>query len=265
MRGEAGRDGDAMVILKSESEIERMRAAGRAVHAAIAAMGAAIVPGTTTTNDLEQVAIKVLTEHRAESPFLGYAPHNHPPYPAWTCISVNEQVVHGIPGRRVLSDGDIVSCDVGAKLNGWYADGAWTFPVGHVAPETARLLRVAEEALYKGIAQARVGNRVGDISNAIERHCRQAGYTVVHELVGHGVGKSLHEEPQVPCHGKAGAGVTLREGMTLAIEPMVNAGKRNVESLADEWTIVTSDRRISAHFEHTVAITRNGAVILTAE
>jgi methionyl aminopeptidase len=252
-----------MVTLKSTSDIEKMRAAGRVVHAALKAMGEAIVPGETTTHDLERVAIRVLSEHDAESPFLGYAPHNHPPYPAWTCISVNEEVVHGIPGRRVLREGDIVSCDVGVKLNGWYADSAWTFPVGKVSPEVERLLKVTEEALYRGIAQAKAGNRIGDIGCAIERFSRQHGFSVVHEMVGHGVGRSLHEEPQVPCHGKPGTGALLKEGMTLAIEPMVNAGRREIEALSDEWTIVTSDRKMSAHFEHTVAITKNGALILT--
>src|SRR5437763_10006069 len=141
-------ENERMVVLKTEDEIAKMRAAGRVVHKALQAMGEAIVPGKTTTHDLEQVAIRILSEHKAESPFLGYAPHNHPPYPAWTCISVNEQVVHGIPGRRVLEEGDIVSCDVGAKLNGWYADSAWTFPVGRVSPQVDRLLKVGEEALY---------------------------------------------------------------------------------------------------------------------
>lgn len=254
-----------MILLKTDGEIEKMRTAGRVVHQALQAMGAAIVPGKTTTHDLERVAIEVLSSHKAESPFLGYAPHNHPPYPAWTCISVNEEVVHGIPGRRVLQDGDIVSCDVGVKLNGWFADSAWTFPVGNVSREVERLLRVTEEALFKGIEKAKIGNRIGDISHAIERHARQNGFSVVHEMVGHGVGRSLHEEPQVPCHGKPGTGPTIREGMTIAIEPMVNAGKRDIEALEDQWTIVTADRRLSAHFEHTIAITQNGTAILTRE
>jgi methionyl aminopeptidase len=252
-----------MVILKSPDEIERMRAAGRVVHKALQAMRAAIVPGRSTTHDLEQAAIDVLAEHGADSPFLGYAPHHHPPYPAWTCISVNEQVVHGIPGRRILQEGDIVSCDVGVRLNGYYADSAWTFPVGRVAPEAERLLRVTEEALYKGLALAKAGNTLGDVGHAIERHARQNGFSVVREMVGHGVGRSLHEEPQIPNYGKPGKGLVLREGMTLAIEPMVNLGTREIQALDDEWTIVTSDRKLSAHFEHTVAITRNGARILT--
>lgn len=252
-----------MIILKTPREVEKMRAAGRVVYEALQAMQRAIVPGQTTTYDLEQIAVQVLTRYGASSPFLGYAPMNHPPFPAWTCISVNEEVVHGIPGRRVLREGDIVSCDVGACLNGYYADSAWTFPVGRVSEEVARLLRVTREALYKGIAQAKVGNRLGDVGHAIYRHVVQNGFSVVRDMVGHGVGRSLHEEPQVPNYGRAGTGVLLQEGMTIAIEPMVNMGRREIEALPDEWTIVTSDRSYSAHFEHTIAITRNGARILT--
>lgn len=240
-----------------------MRAAGRVVDLALKRMQAAIVPDETTTFDLEQIAVSTLAEAGATSPFLGYAPINHPPFPAWTCISVNEEVVHGIPGRRVLKTGDIVSCDVGAKMNGYYADGAWTFAVGPIRPEIQRLMRVAEEALYLGIDQARPGNRVGDISHAIQRHIARNGFTVVREMVGHGVGRSLHEEPQVPNYGRRGKGEVLREGMTLAIEPMVNMGRSEVESLSDEWTIVTTDRKPSAHFEHTVAVAPGGARILT--
>ncbi len=252
-----------MVILKTASEIEKMRAAGRVVYQALQAMKNAIVPGQTTTYDLEKAAIEVLNAHGATSPFLGYAPHNHPPFPAWTCISVNEEVVHGIPGRRVLQEGDIVSCDVGVQLNGYYADSAWTFPVGQISEEAQRLLKVTREALYKGIAQAKAGNRVGDIGHAIERHVSQHGYSIVRDLVGHGVGRSLHEDPQIPNYGRPGTGTVLEPGMTIAIEPMVNIGRRDIQALADEWTIVTSDRTLSAHFEHTVAITRNGALIIT--
>jgi methionyl aminopeptidase len=252
-----------MVILKSKDEIEKMRAAGRVVYKALQAMKAGIIPGKSTTHDLENAAISVISAHGGDSPFLGYAPHNHPPYPAWTCISVNEQVVHGIPGRRILQEGDIVSCDVGVKLNGYFADSAWTFAVGKISPEAEHLLKITEESLYKGLALAKAGNRLGDVSHAIERHARQHGFSVVREMVGHGVGRSLHEEPQIPNYGKPGTGIVLKEGMTLAIEPMVNAGKRDIESLSDEWTIVTSDRKLSAHFEHTVAITNNGAMILT--
>jgi methionyl aminopeptidase len=253
----------AAVILKSADEIAKMAASGRVVDAALKAMRDSIVPGKTTTNDLEMVAVRVLSEYRAGSPFLGYAPEGHPPYPAWTCISVNEQVVHGVPGRRVLQEGDIVGCDVGANVNGYFADGAWTFPVGRISAAAERLLRISEEALYIGIDQCRVGNFTGDISHAIERFIRKNGYSVVKELVGHGIGRSLHEEPQVPNFGKPRSGARLREGMTFCVEPMVNAGRRQIESLSDSWTIITSDRSLSAHFEHTVAITKNGAQILT--
>jgi methionyl aminopeptidase len=252
-----------MITTKSEEEIARIEAAGRVVAEALHAMRDAIVPGKTTTNDLENTAIAVLTKHGAVSPFFGYQPPHHPPYPAWTCISVNEEVVHGVPGRRVLNEGDIVGCDVGAKLDGFYADAAWTFPVGRVSPEAERLLKVGEEALYTGIAAAKPGAHVGDIGAAIERFVHRHGYSVVREMVGHGIGRALHEEPQVPNFGKPGHGPLLREGMTICIEPMVNAGGHAIQALSDEWTIVTSDRSLSVHFEHTVAITRNGPRILT--
>ncbi len=252
-----------MIVLKTPDEIEKMQAAGRVVRESLQAMRGAIVPGVSTTYDLEMAAVAVMRKHGAESAFLGYAPHGNPPYPAATCISVNEEVVHGIPGRRVLQSGDIVSCDVGVRLNGLYADAAWTFPVGTVSGQVQKLLRVGREALYMGIAQVKPGKRLGDIGAAIDGHVRRNGFSVVREMVGHGVGKSLHEEPQVPNYGKAGKGVRLEEGMTFAIEPMVNLGKRDIEALADRWTIVTCDRTVSAHFEHTVAITRGGARILT--
>jgi len=215
--------------------------------------------------DLERAAALAITEKGGTSAFLGYAPDGHPPYPAWTCISVNEEVIHGIPGKRVLQEGDVVGCDVGVKLDGYFADSAWTFPVGRQSARTERLLAVAQEALYAGIEQAKLGGRVGDIGAAIERHVRRQGFTVVHEMVGHGVGRYLHEAPQIPNHGRRGTGPLLVEGTTLAIEPMVNMGGRQIEVLKDSWTIVTRDRSRSAHFEHTVAVTRNGARILTQE
>ncbi len=248
---------------KTPDEIVKIHAAGRIVRYALEAMRDAIVPGVSSTSDLERAAARAITEKGGTSAFLGYAPMGHPPYPAWTCISVNEEVIHGIPGRRVLQSGDIVGCDVGVKLDGYFADGAWTFPVGRVEAEIERLLATAEEALFQGIAQARTGHRVGDIGAAIERHVRRRGFSVVHEMVGHGVGRALHEAPQVPNHGRPGTGPLLLEGTTLAIEPMVNMGSRQIEVLNDGWTIVTHDRKMSAHFEHTVAVTRNGAMILT--
>lgn len=255
--------GGSRIILKSPEQVIKMRAAGRVVHAALRAMGQAIVPGKSTTEDLERAAREVIVASGGSSAFLGYAPHGHPPYPAWTCISVNEEVVHGIPGRRVLQAGDIVSCDVGVQLNGVFGDAAWTFPVGEVRPEVDRLLRVTLDALMQGIAEARHGNTVGDIGFAVDRHATRNGCTVVRDLVGHGVGLSLHEEPQIPNYGRRGTGALLQEGATLAIEPMVNMGRHDVEALADEWTIVTCDRRPSAHFEHTVLVTRQGGEILT--
>lgn len=252
-----------MIILKTAAEIAIMRAAGRIVFEALQAMREAIIPGKSTTSDLERAATDVLSKYNADPAFLGYAPHDHPPFPAWTCISVNEQVVHGVPSRRILQEGDIVSCDVGARLNGYYADSAWTFPVGRLTPSADRLLKVTEEALYKGLAQAKPGNRVGDIANAVERHARKYGFSVVKEMVGHGVGKSLHEDPQVPNFGRPGTGAFLKEGMTIAVEPMINEGKKDIVALDDLWTVVTSDRKLSAHFEHTVAITKHGPLILT--
>lgn len=213
--------------------------------------------------DLERAAMDTITGMGGTSAFLGYAPHSHPPYPAWTCISVNEQVIHGIPGRRVLEEGDLVSCDVGVKLNGYFADSAWTFSVGRCSPAREKLLRVAEDALYEGIGAVKAGCHVGDVGNAIERHVKRNGFAVVHDMVGHGVGRNLHEDPQVPNHGRRGHGPVLEEGATIAIEPMVNLGRREIEVLSDSWTIVTADRKVSAHFEHTIAVTNNGACILT--
>jgi methionyl aminopeptidase len=251
-----------MIILKSRAEIAKMRAAGRIVHKVLQETGKAVAPGVTT-GELEDIASRIISESGGSSPFLGYAPVGHPPYPAWTCISVNEEIVHGIPGRRVLKEGDIVTIDCGVELNGYMADSAWTFPVGRVSPQTQRLLKVTEEALYKGIAQARPGHRLSDISRAVQRHAESHGYSVVRELTGHGVGRSLHEEPQVPNYGTSGKHIFLECGMTFAIEPMVNAGRKDIKYLDDRWTIVTADRSLSAHFEHTVAITDKGMEILT--
>lgn len=251
-----------MIILKSRAEIEKMRAAGRVVHKVLQETGKASAPGVTT-GELEDLASRIISESGGSSPFLGYAPVGHPPYPAWTCISVNEEIVHGIPGRRVLKEGDIVTIDCGVELNGFMADSAWTFPVGRVSPQTQRLLKVTEEALYKGIAQARPGHRISDISRAVQRHAESHGYSVVRELTGHGVGRSLHEEPQVPNYGTSGKHIFLECGMTFAIEPMINAGRKAIKYLDDRWTIITADRSLSAHFEHTVAITDRGMEILT--
>lgn len=251
-----------MIYLKKPQEIEKMRAAGRVVHLVLKAAEAAIAPGVTT-GDLEDLAVRIISESGGTSPFVGYAPVGHPPFPAWTCISTNEEVVHGIPGRRVLKEGDIVTVDCGVELDGWLGDGAWTFPVGKVSPAVERLLKVTEQSLYKGIEQAKPGNRTGDIGYAVQKFVEAHGYSVVRELSGHGVGRSLHEDPQVYNYGQRGKGELLQCGMTFAIEPMVNAGRKETKVLSDRWTIATADRKYSAHFEHTVAITPDGTLILT--
>lgn len=249
-----------MIIIKSPAEIEKIRAAGRVVARILRTLGESITPGITTTADLDALARLLAKEAGARAAFKGYMG-----YPAHICASVNNQVVHGVPSNRVLMPGDIVSIDMGVELDGYYADAAITVPVGEVSAEAQRLLDITRQALYVGIDQARVGNRVGDIASAIQRFVEKQGYSVVRELVGHGVGRKIHEDPPVPNFGKPGRGPVLREGMTLAIEPMVNQGKPQVVCLEDKWTIVTEDGKLSAHFEHTVAITRKGPLILTVE
>ncbi len=256
-----------MIRLKTPAEMEMMRRAGQVVAEALAAMRDAIVPGETTTQDLDEVAAEVLKRHGAKSAFLGYQPSfSDVPYRHNTCLSVNEEVVHGVPSaRRILQPGDIVGLDMGASVDGWYADAAMTVPVGSVSSAAKNLLIVTREALYKGIAQARPGNRIGDISAAVQRHAERSRYGVVQELVGHGVGTSPHEKGlDVPNYGRAGTGQRLRVGMTFCIEPMINLGSREVTHLPnDEWTIIATDKSLSAHFEHTVAITEAGPEILT--
>lgn len=247
-----------MILRKTAAEIEKMRSAGRIVAEVLQAMTDAIVPGVTRTIDLDRLAVEIARRHGAIPAFLGYRG-----YPATICISVNEAVVHGIPGERVLQTGDIVSLDFACSLDGYFADAAVTVPVGEVSPEARRLMSVTRECLYKGIAQAKAGGRLGDVASAIQRHAERAGFGVVRDLVGHGIGKAMHEEPQVANFGKPGRGERLMEGMTLAIEPMINQGSYDVESLPDKWTIVTADGKLAAHFEHTVAITRRGPDILT--
>jgi methionyl aminopeptidase len=247
-----------MIILKTKAEIEKMRAAGMIVARALAQIAVGIVPGRTTTADLDSLAETVLSKHGAIPSFKGYKG-----YPNVICVAVNEEVVHGIPGPRRLNEGDIVGIDLGAIVDGYHGDAAVTLPVGKVSPEAQRLLKVTREALFAGIARARGGNRLTDISNAIQEYAEKHHYSVVRDLVGHGIGKKMHEDPQVPNFGRPGRGPILEEGMTLAIEPMINMGGHQVESLPDKWTIVTKDRSLSAHFEHTVAITRDGPDILT--
>ncbi len=247
-----------MIVLKTKSEIEKMRAAGQVVAAALVEVAASIVPGKTTTFDLDLLAGDIIAKHGAIPSFKGYNG-----YPAVLCAAVNEQVVHGIPGPRVLNEGDIVGIDLGAILDGYHGDSAITIPVGKVSPQVTDLLKVTRESLFVGIREAKIGNRLGDIGHAIQQFVEKQGYSVVRDLVGHGIGRNMHEDPQVPNYGRAGKGPRLEEGMTLAIEPMVNIGGYQVESLSDGWTIVTRDGTLSAHFEHTVAITKDGPQILT--
>ncbi len=216
-----------------------------------------VAPGVSTL-DLDAAAEKLVRAAGAEPAFKGYRG-----YPATLCASVNDQVIHGIPSKRPLADGDIISLDMGVKMNGFFGDSAVTVPVGRVSDEATRLLRVTEEALEKGIEQVRLGGRVSDIGHAIQAHVEAHGFSVVREFVGHGIGASLHEEPQIANYGDPGRGPRLAEGMTLAIEPMVNVGKPAVRMLADGWTAVTKDGSLSAHFEHTVAVTKNGPLVLT--
>lgn len=246
-----------MIVCKSPAEIGRMRAANALVAHVLGELAAMVAPGVSTL-DLDAAAEKSVRAAGAEPAFKGYRG-----YPATLCASVNEQVVHGIPNKRPLAAGDIVSLDMGVKLNGFYGDSAVTVPVGPVSDDVKRLLRVTEEALEQGIAQVRIGGRISDIGHAIQRHVEASGFTVVREFVGHGIGASLHEEPQIANYGEPGRGPRLAEGMTLAIEPMVNMGKPSVKVLADGWTAVTRDGSLSAHFEHTVAVTKNGPLIMT--
>jgi len=247
-----------VIVCKSPTEIEKMRAANQLVAQVLEELAAMVAPGVSTA-DLDATAERRVRAAGAEPAFKGYRG-----YPATLCASVNQQVVHGIPNRTPLKSGDIVSLDMGVKLNGYYGDSAVTVAVGAVQDDVAKLLRVTQEALDKGIAQVKVGGRISDIGHAIQAHVEAHGFSVVREFVGHGIGASLHEEPQIANYGEPGRGPRLAEGMTLAIEPMVNMGKPAVKVLADGWTAVTKDGSLSAHFEHTVAVTKDGPVVLTA-
>lgn len=247
-----------MITLKSTREIELMRRAGRVVAVTCAELEKAVRPGVTT-GELDSLAEELITAQGGRPAFKGYNG-----FPASICASVNEEVVHGIPGLRKLVDGDIISIDVGAVVDGYYGDAAITIPVGKVSEQKMRLLAVTREALARGIAQAVPGNRLSDISHAVQDYVERNGFQVVRDYVGHGIGRQMHEDPQVPNFGRPGRGPRLRAGMVLAIEPMVNAGTYEVETLSDNWTVVTCDRLPSAHFEHTVAVTENGPVVLTA-
>ena len=248
-----------MIVLRSESEIARMRAANQLVSQVLAALEGAVAAGMTTA-DLDAMAERLVREGGAEPAFKGYRG-----YPATLCASINEEVVHGIPSTsRVLRDGDIISLDMGVKMGGYFGDSAVTVAVGQVPARTLELLRVTRESLEKAIAQVRVGARLSDIGHAVQTWVEAHGFSIVREFVGHGIGEQLHEEPQIPNYGQPGRGPKLAAGMVLAIEPMVAMGKPETRVLGDKWTAVTKDGSLAAHFEHTVAVTEAGPLILTA-
>ncbi len=252
----------ARVPIKSPREIELIRESSQIVAEVLALLGSRIKPGMHT-QELDEIAERFIRSRGGTPAFKGYGRDTSNPFPASICISVDDVVVHGIPNGTVLEEGQIVSIDVGVRKNGYYGDGARTFPVGRISEEKRRLLRVTEESLYKGIEQAVAGNHLHDVSFAVQKHVEANGFSVVRDLVGHGVGKSLHEEPAIPNYGEPGTGIKLKEGMVLAIEPMVNAGTYKVEVEADGWTVRTADRKPSAHFEHTVVVRKGEPEILT--
>ena len=247
-----------MIVCRSAAELERLARVKALVARVLVELAGMIAPGVTTA-EVDALAERRLREAGAEPAFKGY--HG---YPATICASVNEQVVHGIPSKRKLVDGDILSVDLGAKLDGYYGDSAVTVPVGQISAEAARLLEVTKQSLHEALAVVKAGARLSDIGAAVQRHVEAAGFSVVREFVGHGIGQTLHEEPQIPNYGTPGRGPRLAEGMVLAIEPMVNMGGAGVKVLSDGWTAVTKDGSLSAHFEHTVAVTADGCRVLTA-
>ncbi|MCE5210393.1 MAG: type I methionyl aminopeptidase [Deltaproteobacteria bacterium] len=245
------------IILKLPDEIEKARASNRIVAEVLSRLREKVKPGVKT-KDLDKLAEEITEKRGAKPAFKGYRG-----YPYSLCVSINEVVVHGMPSKRVLEEGDIVSLDFGVDYKGFCGDSAITLPVGKVTEKALRLMEVTERSLYDGITQAMAGNRLGDISAAVQATVENAGYSVVRDFVGHGIGKNLHEEPQIPNFGKKGRGIELKRGMILAIEPMVNAGKYEVRILSDGWTVITKDGSLSAHFEHSVAITDNGPDVLS--
>ena len=244
-------------MLRSRAEVEKIEAACRIVADTLEYLETKIKPGIATA-ELDSLAAEYIKTRGAVSAFKGYKG-----FPAHICTSVNETVVHGIPGKRILKEGDIIAIDAGVKLNGYFGDAAMTFPVGEISEEAKKLLAVTEESLMKGIENARPDKRLCDISSAVQEHVEKNGFSVVREFVGHGIGTRMHEDPQIPNYGVPGTGPRLKSGMVLAIEPMVNAGTYGVEILEDGWTAVTKDRKLSAHFEHAVYISDNGPEILT--
>lgn len=246
-----------MISIKSTHEIEKMRDAAEIAKEALTLIEEAVVPGVTT-GEIDRIAYDHITKHNASPSFKGYRG-----FPGSVCASVNEEVIHGIPGLKSLKQGDIISIDIGVCYQGYHADCARTFPVGEVSAEAAKLIEVTRQSFFEGIAHAKAGERLSNISHAVQRHVEKNGFSVVREFVGHGVGSQLHEEPSVPNFGLAGRGPRLYAGMTLAVEPMVNAGRAAVVVLDDGWTTVTKDGRLSAHYENTVLVTENEPVILT--
>ena len=250
-----------MIFLKSESEIDKMRTAARLVSRTLAKVAKYIEPGITT-GKLDQIAEEFILKNNAKPAFKGYGPKNNP-FPATLCISVNEEIVHGIPGDRELKEGDIVSVDCGVEKDGYFGDHAYTFMVGECSEEDKLLLKTTVESLYKGIDEAVHGNKTGDIGSAIQEHCENIGFGVVRDLVGHGIGKDMHEDPSVPNYGKKSRGERLRSGMTLAIEPMITRGSWKVRTESDKWTITTADKSNAAHFEHDIVVREGEAEILS--
>ncbi|MHA7836302.1 MAG: type I methionyl aminopeptidase [bacterium] len=250
------------IAIKSRREIELMREIGHHTAEILLELRERAQPGVTT-GELDEIAARALEKRGLNSPFLGYAPGGVAPYPAVLCASVNEEIVHGIPGPRTLREGDIISLDFGVEYRGWHGDSAVTIAVGEVSPEARRLMETTHDALEKGIEQMVPGKRLSDIGHAVQCRAEREGYGVVRQFVGHGIGREMHEPPQVPNYGRPGRGPRLRAGMVLAIEPMVNVGSEKVRVLKDEWTAVTTDGSLSAHFEHTVLITDDGPEVLT--
>ncbi|MFC0559053.1 type I methionyl aminopeptidase [Halalkalibacter alkalisediminis] len=246
-----------MIICKTDRELDIMREAGRIVALTHQALKEHIQPGIST-KELDAIAEKLIRSYDATPSFKGYNG-----FTGSICASVNEELVHGIPGKRVLKDGDVISVDIGAYYNGYHGDSAWTYAVGNISEKDQELLDVTEASLFKGLEFAKPGNRLSDISHAIQSYAEPFGYSIVREYVGHGVGQDLHEDPQIPHYGPPGKGPRLKPGMVLAIEPMINAGTRYVRTLSDDWTVVTVDGKNCAHFEHTIAITESGYEILT--
>jgi methionyl aminopeptidase len=246
-----------MISIKTSAEIEKMVVSGRVLAEILQALQGRVRPGVST-RELDQLAYRLCVDRKVKPAFKGY--HG---FPYSLCVSVNEEVVHGFPSERRLAEGDIVSLDFGVYRDGYFSDAALTLAVGAVSPQASALIRVTREALFAGLARVKAGNRLGDVSAAVQERVEAGGYSVVRHFVGHGIGRALHEDPQIPNFGEPGRGPVLKAGMVLAIEPMVNAGGFEVEILADGWTAVTRDRSLSAHFEHTVAVTENGCRILS--